>query len=589
MPKLVLRKKRSRTKARRPFANRLLDQVLSVKFLQKLPARVKRLSPSWQACIPLALMIVLSWGYMAIAQDATPTTAPLQEGIVQEATPTPSSLEGKTTQDGTAVPSPVLTPVPVPATPADPAAASAATAAAGPTTAELKVALDTLWVVIAAFLVFFMNAGFCMLETGFCREKNAVNVLAKNLIVFALSTLAFWVIGFSLMFADGNDFIGGLGGMFLNGQDNSPATGDAYKGIFGALNWTGVPLEAKFLFQLVFAGTAATIVSGAVAERIKFLDFLIFSVLLVGIAYPITGHWIWGGGWLADMGFFDFAGSTVVHSVGGWAALMGAAFLGPRIGRYQSGGTVALPGHNMSIATLGCLILWLGWFGFNPGSTMAADGRAIAHIALTTNMAGAVGGIAATITAWLYLGKPDLSMIINGILAGLVGITASCAWVNMGSAFIIGLVAGVIVVFAVTFFDRLKIDDPVGATSVHLVCGIWGTLAVGLFSVGPGVYSWYSAGPAKGLLLGGGFTQVIPQVVGILSVGGITVLISTIFWLALKSTLGIRVTPEEEIVGLDIGEHGMEAYSGFLKEAGPGGLGKTGGISGNPGGITSKF
>lgn len=531
-------------------------------------------------------MIVLSWGYMAIAQDATPTPTPLQEGIVQEATPTPSPLEGTTTPDGTAIPSPVLTPVPVPVTPTDPAVVSPA-AAAGPTTAELKVALDTLWVVIAAFLVFFMNAGFGMLETGFCREKNAVNVLAKNLIVFGLSTIAFWAIGFSIMFSDGNEFMGSLGGLFLTGADNSPATGDAYKGIFSSLNWTGVPLEAKFLFQLVFAGTAATIVSGAVAERIKFVDFLIFSVLLVGIAYPITGHWIWGGGWLADFGFWDFAGSTVVHSVGGWAALMGAAFLGPRIGKYQDGQSVALPGHNMSIATLGCLILWLGWFGFNPGSTMAADGSAIAHIALTTNMAAAIGGVAATVTAWLYLGKPDLSMIINGILAGLVAITASCAWVNMGSAFIIGLIAGIIVVFSVTFFDRLGIDDPVGATSVHLVCGIWGTLCVGLFSVGPGIYSWYSAGPAKGLLLGGGFTQVIPQVVGILSVGGFTVLISTIFWLALKATLGIRVTPEEEIVGLDIGEHGMEAYSGFLKEAGPGGVAKSGGISGNPGGITS--
>jgi Amt family ammonium transporter len=589
MPKLALRKKRSRTKARRPFANRLLDQVISANFFQELPARIKRLSPSWQACIPLALMIVLTWGYMAIAQDTAPRTTQLESFPVQEAIQTPSPIEGTLVQDGTTIPSPILTPVPVPGTPADPAVATPAAADAGPTTTELKIALDTLWVVIAAFLVFFMNAGFGMLETGFCREKNAVNVLAKNLIVFGLSTIAFWVIGFSLMFADGNAFIGGLGGLFLGGADNSPATGDAYKGIFSALNWTSVPLEAKFLFQLVFAGTAATIVSGAVAERIKFLDFLIFSVLLVGIAYPITGHWIWGGGWLAEAGFWDFAGSTVVHSVGGWAALMGAAFLGPRIGKYQDGQSVALPGHNMSIATLGCLILWLGWFGFNPGSTMAADGQAIAHIALTTNMAAAIGGVAATVTAWLYLGKPDLSMIINGILAGLVAITAPCAWVNMGSAFIIGLIAGVIVVFSVTFFDRLKIDDPVGATSVHLVCGIWGTLAVGLFSVGPGVYSWYSDGPAKGLLLGGGIGQLIPQIIGVLTVGGMTVLVSSIFWLALKSLLGIRVTPEEEIIGLDIGEHGMEAYSGFLKETGSSGIGKSGGIPGNPGGITSNY
>lgn len=489
--------------------------------VKRLTVVIKQLSPSWQACIPLACLIVLAWGYAAVAQTPAP---------------------------------------------------------AGPTTAELKVAIDTLWVAIAAFLVFFMNAGFCMLETGFCRQKNAVNVLAKNLIVFALATVAFWAIGFGLMFGDGNDFIG-LNGFFLQGADNSPAIGDAYKGVFSSLNWTGVPLAAKFLFQLVFAGTAATIVSGAVAERIKFVDFLIFSLLLVGIAYAITGHWIWGGGWLYKRGFFDFAGSTVIHSVGGWAALMGAAFLGPRIGRYQDGQVVALPGHNMSIATLGCLILWLGWFGFNPGSVMAADGNAITHIALTTNLAGSVGGIAATITAWLYLGKPDLSMIINGILAGLVGITASCAFVTLGSAFIIGLVAGILVVFAVTFFDRLRIDDPVGATSVHLVCGIWGTLAVGLFAVGPGVASfpWYTQGlgPAKGLFAGGGFGQFFIQLLGVVSVGGITVLLSTIFWLALKATLGIRVTREEEIEGLDIGEHGMEAYSGFVKEAGASGFSET--------------
>jgi Amt family ammonium transporter len=444
---------------------------------------------------------------------------------------------------------------------------------------------------IAGMLVFFMNAGFCMLETGFCRQKNAVNVLSKNLIVFALSTIAFWAIGFGLMFSDGNGLFGSSGGWFLSGADNSPATGDGYQGIFDSLNWAGVPLVAKFFFQLVFAGTAATIVSGAVAERIKFLDFLIFSLLLVGIAYPITGHWIWGGGWLADMGFFDFAGCTVVHSVGGWAALMGAAFLGPRLGKYQDRQVTALPGHNMSIATLGCLILWLGWFGFNPGSTMAADPNAIAHIAITTNTAGAFGALAATITAWLYLGKPDLSMIINGVLAGLVGVTASCAWINIPSAAIIGAIAGVMVVFAVTFFDRIRIDDPVGATSVHLVCGVWGTLAVGLFSLGPDVAlrgdtPLYVAGPKAGLFFGGGLSQLIPQLIGILAVGGMTVLLSSIFWLALKATLGIRVTPEEELEGLDIGEHGMEAYSGFLKEGAASGVhSRVNGVAGNPGGV----
>ncbi|MBE8965541.1 ammonium transporter [Nostocales cyanobacterium LEGE 12452] len=499
-------KQKSKTKKRHSSArNYVINSQSNSKV--KLFNLIKRLSPSWQACLPIACLIVLGWGYAAVAQ----------------------------------------------------------TPAAAPTTAELKVAIDTLWVAIAAFLVFFMNAGFCMLETGFCRQKNAVNVLSKNLIVFALSTIAFWFIGFALMFGDGNDFIG-LNGFFLKGADNSPATADAYKGIFSALNWAGVPLAAKFLFQLVFAGTAATIVSGAVAERIKFVDFLIFSLLLVGIAYPITGHWIWGGGWLADRGFWDFAGCTVVHSVGGWAALMGAAFLGPRLGKYQGKQAVAMPGHNMSIATLGCLILWLGWFGFNPGSVMAADPGAISHIALTTNMAAAAGGIAATITAWLYLGKPDLSMIINGILAGLVGITASCAYVGIVSSLVIGFIAGVLVVFSVTFFDKLGIDDPVGATSVHLVCGIWGTLAVGLWSVGPGVFTWYTLGPEKGLFSGGGFGQFGVQLLGVLSVGGFTVLLSSIFWLALKATLGIRVSKEEELEGLDIGEHGMEAYSGFLKE-----------------------
>ncbi|OCR01236.1 ammonium transporter [Oscillatoriales cyanobacterium USR001] len=511
MSKITIQKKKVRV-ARRSRANWFSSKFPSAtQKLEHLQIRIQRLTPSWQACIPLAAIIVLGWSYAAIAQDAPPSTE--------------KQL------------------------------------------ADLKVGLDTMWVMVAGMLVFFMNAGFCMLETGFCRQKNAVNVLAKNLIVFALATIAFWTIGFALMFSDGNGFIGTSGGWFLwKVADNSPATGDAYQGIFSSLNWTGVPLNAKFFFQLVFAGTAATIVSGAVAERIKLIDFLIFSLLLVGIAYPITGHWIWGGGWLAKAGFWDFAGSTVVHSVGGWAALMGAAFLGPRIGKYRDGQTLAMPGHNMSIATLGCLILWLGWFGFNPGSTMAADANAIAHIALTTNTAGAFGGAAATIVAWLYLGKPDLSMIINGILAGLVGVTAGCAWINIPNSAIIGIVAGVIVVFSVTFFDNLKIDDPVGATSVHLVCGTWGTLAVGLFADGPGT-GLYTAGPAAGLLLGGGFTQLWAQIIGIVSVGGMTVLLSTIFWLALKATLGIRVSPEEEAEGLDIGEHGMEAYSGFVKEA----------------------
>ena len=503
-----LMRKRINRNGRRGNSKQPISAAYNSSFVNQVGQGIKGLNPTLRACLPIAGFLLLACGYAAVAQ------APAGEG---------------------------------------------------PTTAELKVALDTLWVAVAAFLVIFMNAGFGMLETGMCRHKNAVNILSKNLIVFGLATLAFWVIGFGIMFGDGTPFFG-LNGFLLNGADNSPATGEAYQGVFSALNWAGVPLSAKFLFQLAFAGTAATIVSGAVAERIRLTDFLIFSVLLVGIAYPITGHWVWGGGWLQTGGFWDFAGCTAVHSVGGWAALMGAAILGPRIGKYSDGRTNAIPPHNLSIATLGCLILWLGWFGFNPGSTMAADANAIAHIALTTNLAAAGGAVVACFVAWGYLGKPDLSMIINGTLAGLVGVTASCAWVNLPSAVIIGAIAGALVVFAVTFFDKIRIDDPVGAISVHLVCGFWGTLAVGLFAVGGSPDGIYAEGPDAGLLFGGGIGPLFIQFAGALAVGGTTVLLSTIFWVALKATLGIRVTKEEELEGLDIGEHGMEAYTGFKKE-----------------------
>jgi Amt family ammonium transporter len=416
---------------------------------------------------------------------------------------------------------------------------------------EMQVVADTLWVIFAACLVFFMNAGFGMLETGLCQAKNAVNILAKNFIVFAVSSLAFYAVGFALMFGDGSSWLG-LNGWLLGGADNSPATGDAYVGVFSSLNWTGVPLFAKFFFQLVFAGTAATIVSGVVAERIKFMSFILFSFVLVAVIYPIAGHWVWGGGWLADASFSDFAGSTVVHSVGGWAALAGGILLGARTGKYRSDGRIQpIPGHNMALATLGTLILWLGWFGFNPGSTMAADPGAIASIALNTNMAGAAGCLAATATAWIALGKPDLSMILNGTLAGLVAITAPCASVSVPSSIVIGLVAGVLVVGAVLFFDRIRIDDPVGALSVHLVNGIWGTLAVGLFDA------------KSGLLFGGGIAQTIAQIKGIVAVGAFTFAASFAMWFILKTTFGIRVSVEEEREGLDKGEHGMEAYLGF--------------------------
>ncbi len=426
--------------------------------------------------------------------------------------------------------------------------------------ANQKVMVDTVWVLITAFLVFWMNAGFALVESGFCRLKNAVNILSKNFVVFALSSLSFYVIGWGLMFGDGSPLIGLRGLFMVSGADNSPATGADYQGVYSSINWTGIPLYAKFFFQLVFAGTAATIVSGCVAERVKYLSFILFSLLLVGFAYPITGHWIWGGGWLAQRGFWDFAGSTVVHTVGGVAGLAGILILGPRIGKFSADGRVnAIPGHNMTSATLGCLILWLGWFGFNPGSTMAADPGAIAHILNTTNLAGAIGLLTATATAWIVLGKPDLGMTINGCLAGLVAITAPCAFVSMNSSLIIGGLAGIIVVFAVLFFDKLKIDDPVGALAVHLANGVFGTLCVGLFAQD----KITGVATGNGLFFGGGFGLLATQALGSISVIIFTLAVSLVFWLAIKATIGLRVSKEEEIEGLDLGEHGMEAYAGF--------------------------
>lgn len=429
-----------------------------------------------------------------------------------------------------------------------------------------SIIANTIWTLIAGMLVFWMNAGFACLEAGLCRRKNAVNILAKNFIVFAISSIAFWVIGFGLMFGNGNSFVGLKSFlpdlmMASDGSTNMPAA--------SALDWAKVAPSVKFFFQLVFAGTAATIVSGAVAERIKFGSFMVFSFVLVALVYPVTGHWIWGGGWLSTLGapFHDFAGSTVVHSVGGWAALAGVLLLGPRLGKFQSDGSVRpIPGHSMALASLGCLILWLGWFGFNPGSTMTANLQ-VGHIAVTTNTAAAFGAVAATITAWVMLGKPDLSMILNGCLAGLVGITAPCAVVSVGGAAIIGTIAGALVVFSVLFWDRVKIDDPVGALSVHLVCGMWGTIAVGLFA-SPVVIGAYGmeAYCQPGLLYGGGAAQLLSQLSGIVTVGATVLVVSLIVWAIIKATIGIRVTEAEEFEGLDIGEHGMEAYPGFAEE-----------------------
>lgn len=426
---------------------------------------------------------------------------------------------------------------------------------------DAKIAMDTVWTLIAGMLVFFMNLGFATVESGLCRAKNAVTILAKNFVVFAASSIAFLVLGWGLMFGDGNPFFGTEGLWFVGGADNSPAIGEAYKGVYSSINWAGVPLWTKFFFQLVFAGTAATIVSGAVAERIKFGAFYLFSFLMVGIIYPITGHWIWGGGWVAKLGMFDFAGSTVVHSVGGWAALAGIIVLGPRIGKYSKEGKVLpIPGHSMALATLGVFVLWFGWFGFNPGSTMAADAGAIGRIAVATNTAAAAAAITASITAWLLLGKPDLSMILNGALAGLVAITAPCAFVSISSSLIIGLIAGFLVVVSVLFFDRIKIDDPVGATSVHLVCGVFGTLCVGLFAQAE--YMPNTTG--NGLFFGGGAGLLMAQFAAVVGVGAFVFSISLIFWKIISATIGIRVSPEEEIEGLDVGEHGNVAYPDFV-------------------------
>jgi Amt family ammonium transporter len=419
-----------------------------------------------------------------------------------------------------------------------------AEADAPPTPEQLATSLQTniniVWTCIAAFLVFLMQAGFAMVEAGFTRAKNAVNILMKNLMDFSVGTLAFFFVGFGLMFGVSN-------GLF----------GTSHFALWGA---EGGTWEFTFLiFQTVFAATAATIVSGAMAERTKFVGYLAYSAAITLLIYPIFGGWAWGNlligdnrAWLADLGFLDFAGSTVVHSVGGWLALAGAIVLGPRHGKYGPDKRPrAIMGHNLPLAALGVFILWFGWFGFNPGSTTAGDGS-IGYIAVTTNLAAAAGAVAAMLTAWLVLGKPDASMALNGALAGLVGITAGCDGVSPLGAVAIGLVAGGIVVLSVLAIDRvLKVDDPVGAVSVHGVCGAWGTLAVGLFNT------------ESGLFYGGGVGQLGVQALGV----GVALAWAFGLGLALFSliskTVGLRVSRDEELRGLDIGEHGMEAYAGF--------------------------
>ena len=415
---------------------------------------------------------------------------------------------------------------------------------------ELNAAFlaNNLWLLVATILVIFMNAGFAMVEAGMCRQKNAVNILSKNLFVFALAVTSYWFVGYSLMYGD--PVIAGslyFNGLFFDPTVTSELIGEA-----------GLVPAVDFIFQAAFAGTAATIVSGLVAERVKFGEFVVFSLVLTAFIYPIAGSWQWNGGWLSEAGFIDFAGSSIVHSVGAWAGLVGAYLLGPRIGKYVNGKAQAMPGHNMAIATLGALILWIGWYGFNPGSQLAMD-QWVPYVAVTTTLAAAGGAIGATAVTTLKDGKPDLTMIINGILAGLVSVTAGCGNLTMAGAWVAGLVGGGIVVYSVAALDSLRIDDPVGAFSVHGVCGIWGTVVVGLWG-----YDIQGSGAGLGLFTGGGFDQLFIQIVGCFAYAIWTVVTCYVTWKVIGAAFGgIRVTEEEEIEGLDIGEHGMQAYPDY--------------------------
>jgi len=402
--------------------------------------------------------------------------------------------------------------------------------------------VDTIWVLLAAALVFFMQAGFAMVETGFTRAKNAGNIIMKNLMDFALGSLVFWAVGFGLMFGADNFGLFGSFDFFV-------------KGTYG----TTIPTAVFLIFQTVFAATAATIVSGAMAERTKFISYVIYSVIISTLIYPITGHWIWGGGWLSQLGFHDFAGSTAVHMVGGVAAFVGAAILGPRIGKYsKSGKSHAIPGHSLTLGALGVFILWFGWFGFNPGSTLSVTGDgailSVGNIFVTTNLAAAAGATITMIITWIRYKKPDVSLTLNGALAGLVAVTAGCDLVSPTGAVFIGLIAGFIVVFGIEFIDKvLKIDDPVGAVGVHCLCGAGGTIMVGLFAV------------EGGLFYGGGLKMLGVQTLGVVSVAAFVAVAMFIVFMIIKNTVGLRVTAAEEIAGLDIEEHGLlSSYADFM-------------------------
>jgi Amt family ammonium transporter len=412
--------------------------------------------------------------------------------------------------------------------------------------AEHGAAINNVWLLVAAFLVMLMQAGFALVEAGFTRAKNSANILMKNLMDFSFGSFIFWLVGFSIMFGSslGGGILGNPGEFFGFGQE----------GVDGVANMSFL------LFQTVFAATAATIVSGAMAERTKFSAYIVFSIVVTLVIYPISGHWAWaslygaGEGWLEKLGFADFAGSTVVHSVGAWVGLAGAIVLGPRLGKYENGKAKAIPGHNLALGALGVFILWFGWFGFNPGSQAAAategDTIAIGHIAVTTNLAAAAGAISAMVLAWIRYKRPPLSLSLNGALAGLVAITAGCDGVSPTGAVMIGLIAGVLLVFAVELFDqKLKIDDPVGAISVHGINGAWGTLAVGLFNT------------ESGLFYGGGASQLLTQFIGVAAVFVWAFGCGFILFKILKAVNGLRVSKRIEEEGLDVYEHGEAVYN----------------------------
>ena len=416
---------------------------------------------------------------------------------------------------------------------------------------DLIKAIDTIWFVIAGVLVFFMQAGFGLLEAGFVRVKNTTNILMKNVLDASIGGIVWWVCGFGFAFGSttgefigGDSFFLGLGGL-TSGPDE-------------------VPTAATFFFQWAFAATAATIVSGALAERTKFSAYLFYTVFITGIIYPIVIHWGWGGGWLDNNGFMDYAGSTLVHGVGAWAGLMGAILVGPRIGKYVDGKPRAIPGHNMTMATLGMFILWFGWYGFNPGSTLGLTGNLAeeaAWIAINTTLAAGAGAVAAMSIAKFRYGKADLGLTLNGALAGLVSITAGCGFVEPWAAVLIGALGGGLVVASVAFFDKVGVDDPVGAISVHGVCGVWGTLATGLFATAAAAEAW--GAKSHGLFMGGGFTGLLWQIIGVLAVFGFVTVAAGILFFVIKNTTGLRVSEAEELAGLDVQEHGIGAYPEF--------------------------